>query len=48
MASVFTFVTEIEKISQFENVRTRHVTSRTEHGVDLADFEIVANIKEEE
>jgi Tfp pilus assembly PilM family ATPase/Tfp pilus assembly protein PilN len=44
MASVFTFVTNLEKSQHFKNVKTKYVTSRSENGSDVADFEIVSSI----
>ncbi len=46
MSSVFTLITNLEKSKSklFTNVKTKYVTSRTEGGVDLADFEIVSDI----
>jgi Tfp pilus assembly protein PilN len=40
MASVFGFVTNLEKSKKFANVKTKYVTNRNERGVDVADFEI--------
>ena len=45
MASVFTFVTSLEKSQKFGGVKTKYVTSRSEGGLDMADFEIVADIQ---
>lgn len=42
MASVFTFVTNLEKSDIFKNVKTKYVTSRSDGGQDVADFEIVS------
>ena len=39
-ASVFTFVANLEKSDVFKTVKTKYVTSRSENGVDVADFEI--------
>ena len=47
MASVFSFVSNLDKSSRFKNVKTKYVTTRNEDGVDVADFEIAANIKKE-
>ncbi len=47
MASVFTFVTNLEKSQRFKNVKTKYVTSRSEGGTDVADFEIVSLIDAE-
>lgn len=44
MASVFSFVTNLEKSKKFQSVKTKYVTSRNEDGVDMADFEIVSVI----
>ncbi len=43
MASVFTFVTNLERSNQFQTVKTKYVTNRNESGVDLADFEIACS-----
>jgi len=40
MASVFLFVSELEKSSIFKNVKTKYVTNRNENKRDVADFEI--------
>lgn len=47
MSSVFTLITNLEKSKSrlFANVKTKYVTSRTEAGVDLADFEVVSDIQ---
>lgn len=45
MAAVFTFVTNMEKSERFASVKTKYVTSRSENGVDQADFEIVSEIE---
>jgi Tfp pilus assembly protein PilN len=47
MSSVFTLITNLEKSKSklFTNVKTKYVTSRTEAGVDLADFEIVSDVQ---
>jgi len=47
MASVFTFVTNLEKSNRFKTVKTKYVTSRSENGSDVADFEIVSAIDAE-
>ena len=47
MASVFAFVSNMDKSGKFKNVKTKYVTTRNENGVDLADFEIAAGIKKE-
>lgn len=47
MASVFAFVSNLDKSSKFKNVKTKYVTTRNEDGVDVADFEIDANVKKE-
>ena len=44
MASVFTFVSNLEKSSKFKTVKPKYVTSRNENGADVADFEIAAVI----
>ena len=40
MSSVFSFVSDLDKASIFKNVKTKYVTSRSEAGRDVADFEI--------
>ncbi len=40
MASVFGFVTNLEKSKKFNSVKTKYVTNRNDKGVDVADFEI--------
>jgi len=40
MASVFSFVTNLEKSPRFKGVKTKYVTTRNENGQDVADFEI--------
>ncbi len=40
MSSVFSFVSDLEKSASFKNVKTKYVTSRSEAGRDLADFEV--------
>ena len=44
MASVFNFVTDLEKSKQFKNVKTKYITSRDENGINTADFEIVSEL----
>jgi Tfp pilus assembly protein PilN len=39
-AVIFTFVANLEKSDVFKTVKTKHVTSRSENGQDVADFEI--------
>jgi Tfp pilus assembly PilM family ATPase len=48
MASVFAFVTNLEKSELFTNVKTKYVTSRNEDGIDTAEFEITSLIGGEE
>lgn len=45
MASVFEFVTNLEKSDKFKNVKTKYVTARNEEGRDLADFEITSQVE---
>ncbi len=45
MASVFAFVTSMEKSEKFKNVKTKYVTARNEEGKDVADFEITSTIE---
>ncbi|HTL71272.1 MAG TPA: PilN domain-containing protein [Candidatus Eisenbacteria bacterium] len=45
MASVFAFVTNLERSNQFKSVKTKYVNSRNENGADVADFEITAQIE---
>lgn len=40
MSAVFGFVGSLEKSPRFKNVKTKYVTTRSEEGVDVADFEI--------
>ncbi len=40
MSSVFAFVTNLEKSSEFQNVKAKYVTARAEEGQDVQDFEI--------
>lgn len=40
MSSVFSYVSGLEKMEIFKNVKTRNVTRRQEAGRDMADFEI--------
>ena len=42
MASVFAFVSNLDKSGKFKNVKTKYVTIRSEEGADVADFEIAA------
>ncbi len=44
MASVFAFVTNMEKSGWFKSVKTKYVTARVEGGIDVADFEITSVI----
>lgn len=48
MSAAFTFVSNLERADKFRNVKTKYVTTRSEDGVDVADFEIVALIGDEE
>ncbi|OIO37157.1 MAG: hypothetical protein AUJ72_05065 [Candidatus Omnitrophica bacterium CG1_02_46_14] len=47
MASVFAFVSSLDKSSHFKNVKTKYVTTRSENGADVADFEATMSIKKE-
>ena len=47
MASVFAFVSNLDKSSKFKNVKTKYVTTRNEDGADVADFEVAAGIRKE-
>jgi Tfp pilus assembly PilM family ATPase/Tfp pilus assembly protein PilN len=46
MASVFAFVTSMEKSEKFKSVKTKYVTARNEEGKDVADFEIMSVIEQ--
>lgn len=45
MASVFAFVANLEQSQRFTGVKTKYVTSRSEKGVDVADFEITCQLR---
>ena len=40
MASVFSFVANLEKSKTFKNVKTQYATNRNENGKSVTDFEI--------
>lgn len=40
MASAFSYVQALEQSPLFKNAKAKHVTSRSENGADVADFEI--------
>lgn len=46
MASVFSFVSELDRSKLFKNVKTKYVTTRKDAGKDVSDFEITCLIEE--
>ena len=48
MSAAFSFVSNLEKSKRFQNVKTKYVTTRSEDGQDVADFEITALIENED